>query len=88
MLKNVYEGLNARPKEYLSQEYFCEMYPTCVSSMLCEFSFRQICEHLAHCDPNMNKNDSPVGHLSGEYLTVTRSSIEDIGTLFHETTVA
>ena len=37
MLENVYEGLNARPKVYLSQEYFCEMYPTCVSSKLCEF---------------------------------------------------
>ena len=35
--KNVYEGLNARPKVYLSEEYFCEMYPTCVSSKLCEF---------------------------------------------------
>ena len=37
MLENVYEGLNARPKVYLSKEYFCEMYPTCVSSKLCEF---------------------------------------------------
>ena len=37
MLKNVYEGLNARPKVYLSEEYFCEMYPTCVSSKLCKF---------------------------------------------------
>ena len=37
MLKNVYEGLNARPKVYLSKEYFCEMYPTCMSSKLCEF---------------------------------------------------
>ena len=26
-----------RPKVYLSKEYFCEMYPTCVSSKLCEF---------------------------------------------------
>ena len=32
MLENVYEGLNAR-----STVYFCEMYPTCVSSELCEF---------------------------------------------------
>ena len=32
MLENVYEGLNARPKVYLSKEYFCEMYSTCVSS--------------------------------------------------------
>ena len=37
MLKSAYEGLNARPKVYLSKEYFCEMYPTCVSSELCEF---------------------------------------------------
>ena len=37
MLKNVYEGINARPKVYLLKEYFCEMYPTCVSSKLCEF---------------------------------------------------
>ena len=37
MLKNVYEGLNAEPKVYLTKEYFCEMYPTCVSSKLCEF---------------------------------------------------
>ena len=37
MLKSAYEGLNARPKVYLSKEYFCEMYPTCVSSKLCEF---------------------------------------------------
>ena len=37
MLENVYEGLNARPKVYLSKEYYCEMYPNCVSSKLCEF---------------------------------------------------
>ena len=37
MLENVYEGLNARPKVYLSKVYFCKMYPTCVSSKLCEF---------------------------------------------------
>ena len=37
MLKSAYEGLNGRPKVYLSKEYFCEMYPTCVSSKLCEF---------------------------------------------------
>ena len=29
---NVYEGSNARSEVYLSKEYFCEMYPTCVSS--------------------------------------------------------
>ena len=39
MLKSAYEGLNARPKVYLSKEYFCEMYPTCVSSKLCEFIY-------------------------------------------------
>ena len=37
MIKSAYEGLNARPKVYLSKEYFCEMYPTWVSSKLCEF---------------------------------------------------
>ena len=42
MLENVYEGLNARPKVYLSKEYFCEMYPTCVSSKLCEFISNQV----------------------------------------------
>ena len=39
MLENLYEGLNARPKVYLSKECFCEMYPTCVSSKLCEFIY-------------------------------------------------
>ena len=39
MLKNVYEGLNARSEVYLSKEYFCKMYPTCVSSKLCEFIY-------------------------------------------------
>ena len=39
MLKNVYERLNARKciwrlkAKVLSKEYFCEMYPTCVSSL-------------------------------------------------------
>ena len=42
MLKSAYEGLNARPKVYLSKEYFCEMYPTCVSSKLCEFILTDI----------------------------------------------
>ena len=42
MLKNVYEGLNARPKVYLSKEYYCETYPTCVSSKLCEFILHQM----------------------------------------------
>ena len=35
MLGNVYEGLYA--EVYLSKEYFCKMYPTFVSSKLCEF---------------------------------------------------
>ena len=39
-----YEGLNARPKVYLSKEYFCEMYPTCVSSKLCEFIHNYECD--------------------------------------------
>ena len=36
MLENVYEGLNARSKVYLSKLYVCEMYLTCMSSKLCE----------------------------------------------------
>ena len=40
MLKSAYEGLNARPKLYLSKEYFCEMYMTCVFSKLCDFIFQ------------------------------------------------
>ena len=40
MLKNVYGGLNARSKVYLSKVYFCKMYPTCMSSKLCEFIFK------------------------------------------------
>ena len=49
MIKNLYEGLNARPKVYLSKEYFCKIYPTCVSSKLCEFiSFEFIASNL-HC---------------------------------------
>ena len=43
MLKNVYEGLNARCQVYLSKEYFCEMYPTCVASKLCEFIQQEGC---------------------------------------------
>ena len=35
--KCIYEGLNVRPKVYLSKEHFCEMYLTCVSSKLCKF---------------------------------------------------
>ena len=41
MIKNVYEDFNATPKVYLSKEYFCEMYPTYVSSKLCELIFLQ-----------------------------------------------
>ena len=40
MLENVCAGLNARSKVYLSKVYFREMYPTCVSSKLCEFIFQ------------------------------------------------
>ena len=36
-VKNVYEGLNAHSEVYLPKEYFCKMYPTCVSSKFCEF---------------------------------------------------
>ena len=36
-LKNLYDGLNARFVVYLSKEYFCKMYLTCVFSNLCEF---------------------------------------------------
>ena len=39
MLTNVYEDLNAPSEVYLSKEYFCKMYPTCVSSKLCEYIF-------------------------------------------------
>ena len=38
-VKNLYKGLNARSEVYLSKEYFCKMYPTCVSSKLCEFIY-------------------------------------------------
>ena len=38
-VKNVYEGLNACFEVYLSKEYFCKMYPTCVSSKICEFIY-------------------------------------------------
>ena len=33
IVKNVYGGLNARSQVYLSKEYFCKMYPTCVPSI-------------------------------------------------------
>ena len=38
-VKNVYEGLTAHSEVYLSKEYFCKMYPTCVSSKLCKFIY-------------------------------------------------
>ena len=50
MLENEYEGLNARPKVYLSKEYFCKMYPTCVSSKLCKFIFF-LTHALVPCGP-------------------------------------
>ena len=37
ILENAYEGLNAPFEVYLSKEYFCEIYPACVSSKFCEF---------------------------------------------------
>ena len=40
-VKNVYKGLNARSEVYLSNEYFCKMYPTCVSLKLCKFFLLQ-----------------------------------------------
>ena len=40
MLENVYKGLNARSEVYLSKEYFCKMYPSCVSSKLCKFNLK------------------------------------------------
>ena len=39
MLQNVHEDLNAGYKGVFIQSVFCEMYPTCVSSKLCEFIF-------------------------------------------------
>ena len=47
MLEIVYEGLNARSEVYLSKESFCEMYPSWVSSKLCEFiSFSMLAAQL------------------------------------------
>ena len=46
MLENVNEGLNARSEMYLSKEYFCKMYPTCVSSRLCEFIQFWLCKFI------------------------------------------
>ena len=49
MLENVYEGLNARSEVYLSKEYFCKMYPTCVSSKHCEFIINiRVCQYPLH----------------------------------------
>ena len=47
MLENVYEGLNARSEVYFSKVYFCEMYPTCVSSKLCEFIQDLSCKKIS-----------------------------------------
>ena len=38
-VKNVYEGLNACSEVNLSREYFCKMYPTCVSSIALRVNF-------------------------------------------------
>ena len=35
-------------KVCLSKVYFCEMYPTCVSSKLCEFIHQYIKYHIFH----------------------------------------
>ena len=48
--RNIYEGLNARSKVYSPKEYFCEMYPTCVSSKLCKFI-----QTALHCDLDKHK---------------------------------
>ena len=51
MLENIYEGENALSEVYLSKEYFCEMYQTCVSSKLCEFISSEIATvQLLLCD--------------------------------------
>ena len=65
MLKNVYEGLNARPKVYLSKEYFCEMYPTCVSSKLCEFI--PVCDYFSKSAGGHLLSDSPVLDLVTQF---------------------
>ena len=64
MLENVYEGLNARPKVYLSKEYFCKMYPTCVSSKLCEIqavlqeNYYEILDRAGFCNLILSKAES------------------------------
>ena len=35
----------------ISKEYFCEMYPTCVSSKLCEFILFKLYFGLTPCGP-------------------------------------
>ena len=49
----VHEGLNARSEVYLSKEYFCKMYPTCVSSKLCKFILIQLIFIIFEEDDNI-----------------------------------
>ena len=39
VMRNVAEVMRKIAEVFLSKEHFCEMYPTCVSSKLCEFIF-------------------------------------------------
>ena len=77
MLENIYEGENALSEVYLSKEYFCEMYQTCVSSKLCEFighlsgSRGSIWMDVKDEQQNILGNESRrmigMSNLSGEY---------------------
>ena len=51
MLENVCEGLNAPSNAYFPKVYLCKMYPTCVSSKLCEFIFLIHLEDLSNGIP-------------------------------------
>ena len=74
MLKNVYEGLNARSKVYLSKVYFCKMYPTCVSSKLCEF----ICDEV-QVDRGIRNSNSLIQNRQAYFRNVyyTNGSSEE-----------
>ena len=58
------------PKVYLSKVYICEMYPTCVSSKLCEFFLLQIPElisrHVWAISRNFNQFRGPPQLEEGE----------------------
>ena len=65
-VSRVYEGSNACSKVYLSQVYFCEMYPTCVSSKLCKFISLGISQKLTFsvlsvADSSRVNNSHPCG---------------------------